>query len=79
MFENIPRTRGIRYRHNRKRYGKRHQKDQRAAEIDERPRARLRLRIENIDAHMTADLQRPGRAEQKQSRLRIEHRFLKGD
>ena len=40
-------------------------KDQRAAEIDERPRPRLRLRVENVDANMTADLQRPGGGEQK--------------
>ena len=64
---------------NGKRDRKRQQKNQRAAEIDKGPPARPRLGVEDVDAHVTADLQRPGGAEQKQRRLRIEHRFLKRD
>ena len=48
----------------RERHRKRQEEDERAAEIDQRPCARLCRLIENVDAHMSADLQRPSRRQQ---------------
>ena len=43
------------------------------------PRARARLRIEDIDPHMAVDLQRPGGGQHEQRGMGIEHRFLQAD
>ncbi len=79
MFEDLPRARGVGNRQQSQYDSKGDEEDQGAAEINERPRPRLRRRIENVGAHMTADLQHPGGGKQKHRRLSIENGFLNTD
>ena len=78
-FHDGPGARGIGNRQQRQHDGEGNEKDERAAEIDQRPRARLRLRVEDIDADVAADLQRPGGREHEQRRVRVKNGFLQAD
>src|SRR5262249_43127571 len=59
--------------------GERQQENNRAEEIDQGSGLPPGLRVENVDPHMPALLERPGRRQQDQPGMRIEHRFLEAD
>ena len=73
-FEDRPGARDIGHREPDQHEHERQQQQQRAEKVDQCLRARRRVGIEHIDAHMAARLQRPGRRQHEQRGVGVDDR-----
>ena len=78
-FEDGPGAFDIRHGKPGDRRCERQQKCECADQIDQRPCARSRLRVKNVDPYVAVDLERPCRREHEQRRMSIKHQFLESD